>query len=40
MRERNRFRDSDKGLKEDETDERVLVVPFVMDSSVSSLTGV
>ena len=39
MRERKRFRDRDKGLKVDETDERVIFVTFVMISSLSSLTG-
>ena len=39
MRERKIFRDRDKGLKVDETDERVIFVTFVMVSSLSSLTG-
>ena len=39
MRERKRFRDRDKGLKVDETDERMIFVTFVMVSSLSSLTG-
>ena len=39
MRERKRFRDRDKGLKVDGTDERVIFVTFVMVSSLSSLTG-
>ena len=39
MRERKRFRDRDKGLKVDETDERVIFITFVMVSSQSSLTG-
>ena len=39
MRERKIFLDNDKGLKADETDERVIFVTFVMISSLSSLTG-
>ena len=39
MRERKRVRDRDKGLKVDQTDERVIFVTFVMVSSLSSLTG-
>ena len=39
MHDRKRFRDRDKGLKVDETDERVIFVTFVMVSSLSSSTG-
>ena len=39
MREKNIFRDMDKGLKVDETDERVIFVTFIIVSSLSSLTG-
>ena len=39
MRDKKRFRDRDKGLKVDETDERVIFVTYVMVSSLSSLTG-
>ena len=39
MRKRKRFQDRDKGLKVDQTDERVIFVTFVMVSSLSSLTA-
>ena len=39
MRERKQFRDRDKGLKVDETDERVIFVTFVIVSALSSLTA-
>ena len=39
IRERKRFRDRDKGLKVDQTDERVIFVTFVKISSLSSLIG-
>ena len=39
MRERKIFRDRNKGLKIDETDERVIFVTFAMVLSLSSLTG-